>query len=245
MRPEAPPASGLVGRELELEAVHEALLTRPAPVAIVLEGEAGIGKTALLHAGVADAEARGMRLLSARPAEAETGLSYAALGDLLAPVVDEVTEDVRPPQRHALDVALLRASPDAGPVDAHAVGAAALAVLQAAARRAPLLLSIDDIQWLDPASAAAIRFALRRLGDDRVVLLATRRVGRAVERFEVGFTDDRLVRISVGALEPDALRRLLQNRLGEEAGARTTRGGIGWESLLRARTGAGGAPAGG
>lgn len=184
-------------------------------MAIVLEGEAGIGKTALWQAGVAAAEERGMRVLSARPAEAETALSHAALGDLLLPVVDEVRPEIPAPQGRALDVALLRAAPGAGPVDAHAVGAATLAVLHAAAGRTPLLLAIDDIQWLDPASAAAVHFALRRLGDDRVVLLATRRVGPGAEALDVGLREHRVVRISVGELGADPLQRLLQRRLGE------------------------------
>jgi hypothetical protein len=149
-------ATDLVGRHAELLAVREALAAAP-PAGIVLEGEPGIGKTALWQAAVAEGVEGGMRLLSARPAEAESTLSHAALADLLSPLAEEVRHGIPAPQRHALDVALLRVAPDLGPVDAHAVGAATLAALRAVAGRTPVLLAIDDIQWLDPASAAAVR----------------------------------------------------------------------------------------
>ena len=82
----------LVGREAELHAVHEAL-ARPAPLGVLLEGEAGIGKTALWRAGVERAAANGLRTLVARPAEAETELSHAALGDLLTPLADDLADE--------------------------------------------------------------------------------------------------------------------------------------------------------
>jgi DNA-binding CsgD family transcriptional regulator len=205
----------LVGREAELNAVHDAL-AMPLPHGILLEGEAGIGKTALWDAGIAEAASRGMRVLVARPAEAETALSHAALGDILAPVVDQLPPDFPAPQRRALDVALLRTAAEPGPLDPRAVGAATLGALRPAAASAPLLIGVDDIQWLDLASAAALRFALRRLGDDDAVLLfATRRTERGSEPVEVGLAEQRLTRIVVGPLEADALRLMLRSRLGE------------------------------
>jgi hypothetical protein len=132
----------LVGREAELQAVHEAL-ARPAPVGIVLEGEAGIGKTALWEAGIAAGAGGGMRVLIARPAEAEAGLSYAALGDILGPLVDELPAGIPAPQRQALDVALLRAAAEPGPLDPRAVGAATLGALQAVAASTPLLVAVE------------------------------------------------------------------------------------------------------
>ena len=202
----------LVGREAELHAVHEAL-ARPAPLGVLLEGEAGIGKTALWRAGVERAAANGLRTLVARPAEAETELSHAALGDLLTPLADDLADELPEPQRHALDVALLRAAPGATPVSPRAVGSATLAVLRLAAERAPLVLAVDDIQWLDPASADALRFALRRLDDDPIVLLATRRLEAAGDSLDVGLRDEQVARIDVGPLRPDALYWLLQSRL--------------------------------
>jgi DNA-binding CsgD family transcriptional regulator len=202
----------LVGREAELQALRDALATSP-PLAIVLEGEAGIGKTALWRAGVEYAAANGYRTLVARPAEAETELSHAALDDLLSPIADECAPYLPDLQRHALEVALLRAPPGAAGVSPRAVGSATLAAIRAAAARGPLLVAIDDVQWLDPASAEALRFALRRLDDEPVVLLATHRLAGAGDRLDIGFADERLVPIGVGPLGPDALHWLLQSRL--------------------------------
>jgi DNA-binding CsgD family transcriptional regulator len=202
----------LVGRDAELQAIDDAL-ARPAPLAIVLEGEAGVGKTALWHAGLKRAGAGGLRDLVARPAEAEAELSHAALGDLLAPLADEFAGELSEPQRHALEVALLRAAPGATPVSPRAVASATLAVLRLAAGRQPLVLALDDIQWLDAASADALRFALRRLDDEPIFVLATRRVGTPADQVDVGLADDRLVRIGVGPLHADALYWLLQSRL--------------------------------
>jgi len=230
---EAPPTAALVGREAELQAVRDALTTISATSGILLEGEAGIGKTALWLAGIAEADARDLRVLTARPVEAETGLSHAALGDLLGPLVDEADQDIPAPQRHALDVALLRAAPGTGPVDPRAVGAATLAVLQAAARETPLALAVDDVQWLDPASADALAFALRRLADEQVVLLATRRAGPGAEPVDIGLAEERFTRIGVGPLEPDVLRRILQHRLGEA---------VSWPALARLAEVSGGNP---
>jgi DNA-binding CsgD family transcriptional regulator len=203
----------LVGREAELDAVHS-VLAQPTGLGMVLEGDAGIGKTALWHEGISEAGRRGMKVLVARPVEAETAFSHAALGDLLAPVMDELPGDMPAPQRQALEVALLRAAADAESIDQRAVGAATLAALRGAAARDPLVVAIDDVQWLDVASAAALRFALRRLEDDPLVFLATR---RAVPggRVDVGLADERVTRIKVGPLGLEALERMLRDRLGD------------------------------
>ena len=208
-------APELVGRDAELQAVRDALTATPGVAGIVVEGEPGIGKSALWHAGIAEAQQRGLRLTSAQPAEAESTLSHAALGDLLGPLADEFAVELPEPQRHALDVAFLRTSPDAGPVDRLAVGAATLGVLRSAATRTPVVVAIDDLQWLDPASAAAVGFALRRLADEPVVLLATRRIAARAEPLDIGLIEDRIRQVPLGPLELDALHRILQDRLGE------------------------------
>ena len=98
------------GRQAELARISsflDAVLT--GPEALILEGEAGIGKSALWLDTLAQAQARSYRALSSRPTESEAKLSFAALGDLLDGVVDEVLDALPPPQRSALEVALLRA----------------------------------------------------------------------------------------------------------------------------------------
>jgi hypothetical protein len=153
-------------------------------------------------------------VLTARPVEAETALSHAALGDLLGPLQDELAAGIPVPQRQALDVALLRASPGTAAIDPHAVGAATIAVLRAATRHGPVVLAVDDVQWLDSSSARALAFALRRLvGDEPVTLLATRRPGAQAGSLELGLADDQLVRIEVQPLDAEAIERMLQGRL--------------------------------
>ena len=100
----------VVGREEELaRCLRSSTGTRQGqgPRALALEGEAGIGKSTLWHAGVEDARGRGLRVLSTRPAESERGLAYAGLGDLLDGVLDDVLPSLTPPRRRALEVALL------------------------------------------------------------------------------------------------------------------------------------------
>jgi predicted ATPase len=102
----------IFGREAELGAIEGFLDAVPeAPTALVIEGEAGIGKTTIWLEAVRQAEVRGFRVLQARPAESEGMLSYAALSDLVGDVVDEVAFALPAVQQRALDVALLRAEP--------------------------------------------------------------------------------------------------------------------------------------
>jgi hypothetical protein len=101
-------------------------------------------------------------VLTSRPAESETSLSYAGLADLLGGVVDEVLPSLAPIQRRALESALLLGDTE-GESDERAVAAAFLATLRALGAGDTLCLAIDDLQWLDAASLGAVRFALARL----------------------------------------------------------------------------------
>ena len=112
-------ARELIGREEELEAALTAFATLPAIVA--LEGEAGIGKTSVWRAVLQQLEANGTAVLSARPAEAETHLSYAGLADLLDPVLDDSLAELPAPQRQALEAALLRTEAEGRALDQAAI----------------------------------------------------------------------------------------------------------------------------
>ena len=161
-------ARHLVGRDDELGTVVGFLDAREQlPGAIVLQGEAGIGKTTLWLAGIDDAAARGYRILSSRPSEAETGFSFAGLADLLGPAAGDVLPELPPIQRRALEAALLLGE-SAPAADDRAVAAAFLGVLQLLVADGPLCLAVDDLQWLDAASRAPLRFALARLDDEHV-----------------------------------------------------------------------------
>lgn len=197
----------IVGREQQL-ALIEAFLTGRGPRSLVLEGEAGVGKSTLWCAGVEWAAERGFRVLSSRPVEAEQGLAFVGLGDLLDESLAEVLPLLSSPRRRALEAALLLvdAVPDA--VDPRALGLAVRDALQALAENAPLLIAIDDVQWFDAASAAAVAFALRRIGDTRMRLLLARRSGMVLS---VALDDASA--LAVGPLSVGALHRLLRDRL--------------------------------
>lgn len=133
---------------------------RRGPAALLIEGEAGIGKTALWSAILA--RAHGFRVLSARVTDAESVSAYTALADLLDVVDPAVWADLPDPQRHAVDQLLQHADLDAV-TDQRAVAAAFLAVLERLADDGPVLVAIDDLQWLDPSSEHVLAFTARRL----------------------------------------------------------------------------------
>jgi DNA-binding CsgD family transcriptional regulator/tetratricopeptide (TPR) repeat protein len=166
----------IVGRDQELHAAA-AFLARVAggSSALILAGEPGIGKTTVWEETVQRARDRGCLVLSARPAEAEAKLAYAALADLFEPVIDAVLPSLAGPQRHALAVALLREDPGPGRLDQRAVAAAVLSALRVLAASAPVLVAIDDLHWLDRPTARVLEFAIRRLAGVPVSLLGCER----------------------------------------------------------------------
>jgi DNA-binding CsgD family transcriptional regulator len=209
-------AFDIVGREEELASLH-AFIGRSGdrPAALLLEGEAGIGKSTLWLAGVDQARVLGMRILSSRPVEAERGLAHVGLGDLFEDVLDDVLPTLSPPRRHALEVALLLDEATADAVDPRALGIATRSTLQLLAEDGPLLLAIDDLQWLDASSAGALAFALRRLASSNVLLLLARRPPAGVQPtgFEQALSADSIELLRVGPLSLGALHRLLRDRL--------------------------------
>src|SRR5439155_24601533 len=157
---EAPPARSpsafeIVGREAELASVRASLDgVADRPSALVLEGEAGIGKSTLWLAGVEHARTRGWRVLVSRPAEAERALAHAGLGDLLEDALDESLSALPTPRRRALEIALLRAETSGDPVDERALALAVRDVLELLSEREPVVIAVDDVQWLDPSSSS-------------------------------------------------------------------------------------------
>jgi DNA-binding CsgD family transcriptional regulator len=205
----------IIGREDELSVVH-AFLDRRAerPRALVLEGEAGIGKSTLWLAGVAAARERGLQVLVSRPAETERMLANVVLGDLFADAEPELLAAMPAPRRRAFDAALLREEPDL-PVDPRALGAAILMLLPLLADRRPLVLAIDDDQWMDASSTATLGFALRRLQRLPVLLLLSRRIGTApMTGLEQAVGAAEVERLRIGSLSLGAIQVLLRQRLG-------------------------------
>jgi DNA-binding CsgD family transcriptional regulator len=205
-----------VGRDDERASVAAFLERLPgSPAALVLEGEPGIGKSTLWLEGVELARARGLRVLSSRPAEAERALVHVGLGDLLEEVVVEALPALAPPRRRALAVALLRDDGSGAPVDHRAVALGLRDVLEQLGRQEPVVVAVDDLQWLDPSSAAALAFALRRLpGSHLLMLLARRSEAPRSSALHDALLRGDLTRVPVGALSVGALHRLLRDRLG-------------------------------
>ena len=208
-------AAELVGRDEELTAIAEFLEAGAPACAVVIEGEAGIGKTTVWHAAVEAAAAGGRRALRARPAESEAKLAFSSLADLLGDAIDDALGHLPPPQRRALEVALLIEDAGGARADRRAVAAGLLSSLRALASETPLLLAIDDVQWVDRSSAAALEFALRRLRDEPVALLVTRRLNDldGDQRLERTLPSERLLLVPIGPFEFVALNTLLHERL--------------------------------
>src|SRR5215211_219107 len=209
---------GIIARERELETLRAFFEAgSPTPAALVLEGDAGIGKTTLWRAGVAAAANRRYRCLTAAGSPAEAQLTFSAVSDLFDGVVDEVLPELPPPQRRALAVALLLEDANGPAPDQRAVGLAFLGALRVLASHTPVLLAIDDVQWLDRPSTSVLAFALRRLQDEWVTILLARRISgeqSGPDDLDRLLPEERLTRIRLGSL---ALRPLLV-RLHEGAG---------------------------
>ncbi len=140
---------------------------------------------------------------------------FAALGDLVDDLGPAALERLAAPQRRALEVALLRA--EGAPVDARAVGVALLELLRGAAARHPVLIAIDDLQWLDGPSANALDFALRRLHDEPVVVAATLRSDdEPALDLEQAFGSERVDRFELGPLTLAAIHELVVERTHAE-----------------------------
>jgi DNA-binding CsgD family transcriptional regulator len=212
---------GLVGRSSEIGEV-ERFLTPGRGGALVVCGEAGIGKSALWELGVELARSEGFETLCARPSEAEAQLSFAGLADLLEGVDLPRLAGLHAPQRQALEVAVRRAESAGPPPDPLTISAGLLGALRLLSSRSPLLVAIDDLPWLDGASAAALTFAARRLAGGDVRFLVSRNGGASSE-LERALEPESVVRVELGPLSFGAISGLLRDRLGGSLPRRVVR----------------------
>jgi DNA-binding CsgD family transcriptional regulator len=210
----------LVGREPELALLEEFLELPTGDRTAIVTGTPGIGKTTLWQGAVAHAHGGGAHVLVARASEAERRYSLGTLADLLAEIDHARVECLPAPQRRALEVALLRADPDVDALDPRAVGTGLLSILEALVETRSLVIAIDDVQWVDRESAAALEFARRRLRDRDVTLLFSQRSGTssALTRRSVD-----ALSIELGPLSFGAIRRILVTRLDADMGRRALR----------------------
>ena len=144
--------------------------------ALVFEGEPGVGKTTVWEQVVLEAEKAGFRVLRCRPAETETKFALSALADLLEPVSEEELASLPAVQRRALDAALLRADAGGEAAQPRTLATAVRSLLREMSSTRRLLIAVDDVQWLDRASADVLEFALRRAADVPSGWLFARRV---------------------------------------------------------------------
>jgi class 3 adenylate cyclase len=214
-------SAGVIGRASLLVQLAD-LAAFAGPEAIVLTGSPGMGKTTLWEAGIRAAEGA-RRVLAARPGEAEAWLSFATVIDLLAGVgSDELAAILPPPQLRALEAALLRAESEPDGTQQHVTHVAFLTTLRALAAQQPLLVAVDDLQWLDSTSAALLSFAARRTEGQAVRFLLARRPGD-VTPLELALERTGLRRLEVAGLGMGSIRRLLEERLGLRMGRRQLR----------------------
>ncbi|NJC73675.1 AAA family ATPase [Planosporangium thailandense] len=169
------PVADLVGRTAELEQIDSLLAGhRPIGPGLLLRGDPGVGKTALLDAAAARAQAAEMRVLRASGAEFEADIGFSALHQLLYPLRERAD---RLASRHR-DVLhqVFGLAPGPAP-DPLVVSTAVLALLGQVAAERPLLVLVDDVPWIDHASATVLGFVTRRIGNDPIAFLAAARTG--------------------------------------------------------------------
>ncbi|HUQ56495.1 LuxR family transcriptional regulator [Lentzea sp.] len=205
----------VIGRERELAAAAAVLARSEEHTArLLLSGEPGIGKSVLWGQVLADAAARGHTVLSCRPVESEARLAFGGLVDLLDRVPDTAFAALPSPQRAALEVALLRRQADDGAGDPRAVCLATLNVVRSLAAAAPVVLAVDDAQWLDESSSRVLAYVVRRLAGERVAVVVSVR-DEAGDPAPLGLTEqDHLVHLRLSGLSIGALHRLVRSAVG-------------------------------
>jgi DNA-binding CsgD family transcriptional regulator len=208
----------LLGRQAESDLIASFLAAAAdTGRGLLIVGQAGVGKTALLSAAADAAVAAGTRVLRAEAVEFEADVSFSGLNQALMPLVAEF-DGLAQLHREALIVAL--GLGEGSPPDRLVVSNAALSVLRQAAQARPLLLVVDDLQWLDRASADVLSFVARRLSGSRVGFLAAARSGpdrvfegAGIPTLEVGPLDaeaaSALLRMRFPSLAPGVRKRLL------------------------------------
>ncbi|MER7742934.1 AAA family ATPase [Streptomyces sp. NPDC096538] len=221
----ASPGTGvdhLVGRDADLGRIVDLVVTEDVGSALLLSGEAGVGKTELLDAVAQTASEAGMHVLRAAGVQFEADVSYSALNQALLPLAD-LFGNLSSTHQDAIEVALgLR---EGTPPQRLLLSNAALALLQAGVLKGPVLLVVDDLQWVDRASAAVFGFIARRITGKPISFLGASRTetGSFFERsglpqLELPPLDDeaatRLVDSRFPSLAPTARRRVLETAQG-------------------------------
>lgn len=202
----------LLGREREWAAIRRFLdAATTLPRRFVVEGPAGIGKSALLRATALEAERHGHTVLRCCGTNAEARWSFVGLHDLVGQYLDDASIALPAPQREALDVALCRRPGLDTAADPKAVGIALWTMLSLFAAHRPVVVIADDADWLDGATGAALRFVARRVGDERLSMLVAVRTPAGNDD-PLGFretTHPATERLCLGPLAADFVVRII------------------------------------
>ena len=222
----------IAGREAELAVVRGFVGDHAAgPASLTIEGGAGIGKTTLWTQALLAAEAAGVTALTCRCDQSEATWSFAGLGDLFDGLVPSELAVLPAVQQSALSAALLISGDGGRAPGNRVVGVAVLAVLRALAKAAPVLLAVDDVQWLDSSSRAVLSFALRRLASEPVRVVTSWRTDSAGAISPgLGLPGEQL---SLGPVSVGTLQRIIQAQLSQTLDRST---------LIRLHTATGGNP---
>jgi DNA-binding CsgD family transcriptional regulator len=204
-----------LGRHLELRRVDAFLDELTVELtALSVVGPAGIGKTTVWRDAVGRAEMRGYLVLAARPSQAERRMAFTGLADLLSVVDAASLQSLPAVQRRAIDVALLREDAGTARPTPRAVATAVLSLLQSLAEAGPVLLAVDDAQWLDVATATALEFALRRLELSAVGVLTGVRVDdQRRPTFDSVVPRERSREMMLGPMSTAALHDIIKRQL--------------------------------
>lgn len=184
------------------------------PSALLIDGEAGIGKSTLWLAALDRASRHGFQILAARTSSAESVAAYATLAELLAEVPDHIVTDLPTAQRAALEQ-VRGDGHEAAPTDQRAVAAAFLSVVEQLAEQEPVLLAVDDAQWIDQSSAHVLAYTARRLSGPVGVLgtVRTEGTGDSVSWLQMR-RPDAVQRITLRPLPSRALQSVITEHLG-------------------------------
>jgi tetratricopeptide (TPR) repeat protein len=215
-----------IGRSGEIAEIRAFLsATWQAPAVLAITGDAGIGKT-MVWKHVVRTSGSSAEVLSCQPTLAERPLAFSALDDLFGDVAGRVLPALADPRRRAVQDALqpgILPGPWAGlsethrpPPERQVLARGVLDALRALAADAPLVIAVDDVQWLDRPSASVLEFCLRRLKDEPVAILLTFRENSGVFPLGLGraLPPDRVRRVPLGPLSMGAIGEIVRSRLG-------------------------------
>jgi tetratricopeptide (TPR) repeat protein len=206
-----------IGREAEVGKICAFLTASSSePAAVAITGDVGIGKTAVWK-HVAQAALRpSFRVLSCRPASSERPLAFSALDDLLGDVIEEFLPELPESRRRAVNGALARGPFLGSMPDRQVLARGILDAFRILSRATPLLVAVDDAQWLDHPSASVLEFCFRRLEQEPVsILLTFRGADRAPPLgLDRAMSPDRLSHVKLGPLSLGAIGEILRARLG-------------------------------